>query len=445
MALAFVLLQLLAAFWASVACASIAYYGVRLHRRDSAKKDDDGDGDASTLAPPLSACRLLFAALPATLLLVASPSLFVNRHQAQILVTPVLGQLSLTSFKLLAFALGRGLLVAPAQNAQLLEFIAFAVAPILPPTRAELRALPSETANNEPTDAEARALLLAAIPQALTAAFAGFVAGSADTWGLPLPIKHWFYTLLLAECVSCVWQLWRAGAASLPAPPFPRRLRSGKQFDAPWLSDGLAEYWGRRWNATTARTLRPLVFDPIIEGRLVAGGGGGGGGDGAAAAAAPPAGAEGPVQGRRATAATVSPLRRYLALQATFLLSGLWHALVLYRPNTGTWQGAWRWALFFSVQAPLMVGEALLSNFWRRKLKMPPLPQPLRVVLTNALLIAVAMPLFFGPCDWTGMCGRMFEEARGAVAWGGGALGRSWRWAAQEKRVSGVFVAEPGF
>jgi hypothetical protein len=485
--LAFVFVQLLAAFWASVACAFIAYTGCLVGVRPAAKKDDD-DGAAATatatallFAPPGSRRRLCFAALPAVALLIASPVLFVDRHQAPIFVTPVLGQLSLTAFKLLAFAIGRGPLVAAAAAAaapdtaarpasrsssssssslllgrlplsltgHLLEFLAWAVAPILPPTHAEIRAATAEP----PTPAEARALLFAAGPQALSAAFAGFIAGNADAWHIPTPVKHWFYTLVLAQCVTCVWQLWRAAAAALPK-PWPRPLRTGASFDRPWMSDGLAEYWGRRWNVTTARALRTLTRDPIVEGRLVHAGGGGRGVVAAAATAAPPAGSEEQHQQQQHTRPSSSPLRRYLGMQATFLLSGLWHALVLYRPNTGTWTGAWRWMLFFSVQAPLMVVEAMAARLWSRHLKRRPLPRALRIFLTNALLIVVATPLFFGPCDWTGMCARMFDSARASVAWAtveagavrsrggsdGGASDRAF-YSAWRPR----FVAEPGF
>jgi len=433
------LLQLTAALWASVACAVIAYYGCRCNGGGAKRDDDDDQKTTRAAGPPGSARRLVFAALPAIFLLAASPTLFVDRERAAVLVTPVLGQLSLTTFKLLAFAAGRGPLARPALPP--LEFIVWAVCPVLPPTHVENAAAAAKKGGGgdataapagPPTAAEARALLLAAVPQALSAAFAGAVAGSADALGIPRPVKYWFYTLLLSQTVTCVWQLWRAGVASgfglPPSARFPR-LRTGAQFDAPWLSDGFAEYWGRRWNATTARALRALAYDPIVEGRLVA----------AAAKASeatetetngknqaeaePPGGAATPAvavvaQRPRAPArpgAGASPLRRFLALQATFALSGAWHALVIYAPNTGTWRGAWRWFLFFAMQGPVVAAEVAVVRLWtaRWSLRLP--PRPLRVLLTNALLIAAATPLFFGPCDTTGMCARMFDSTRRMV------------------------------
>jgi hypothetical protein len=41
--------------------------------------------------------------------------------------------------------------------------------------------------------------------------------------------------------------------------------------------------------------------------------------------------------------------------------------------------------------------------------------RPLAVLLTNLMLIVVARPLFFGPCDWSGLCNAMFSTTRAAL------------------------------
>jgi hypothetical protein len=95
-------------------------------------------------------------------------------------------------------------------------------------------------------------------------------------------------------------------------------------------------------------------------------------------------------------------LRRYLALQASFAFSGAWHALIFYY-NTGLW--TWHWFTFFTIQAAIVTAESLLIKAatkagWQ-------LPRGVSIFLTNFLLIVVANPLFFGPCDWSGMCSNM--------------------------------------
>eukprot|EP00983_Pelagomonas_calceolata_P116341 1160291-Pelagomonas_calceolata.AAC.17 len=49
--------------------------------------------------------------------------------------------------------------------------------------------------------------------------------------------------------------------------------------------------------------------------------------------------------------------------------------------------------------------ESLLVKAWRAA-NLPTLPRALRIILTNAALIAVAGPLFFGPADETGFVRR---------------------------------------
>jgi hypothetical protein len=98
-------------------------------------------------------------------------------------------------------------------------------------------------------------------------------------------------------------------------------------------------------------------------------------------------------------------LRRFLALQATFAFSAAWHVLIFYY-NTHIW--TWHWFSFFSLQAPIITVESLLIR--AAKARSFTLPRPVSIFLTNFLLIVVANPLFFGPCDWSGMCHAMMSS-----------------------------------
>jgi hypothetical protein len=134
--------------------------------------------------------------------------------------------------------------------------------------------------------------------------------------------------------------------------------------------------------------------------------------------------AQPPADDIKATPSTSKPsaasrlIRRALAVQATFLFSGLWHMLIWHHHHVGGL--GWRWLAFFSVQAPIMIAEAALCALWLRAWRLPPLPRWVSVPLTNFLLIVVAEPLFFGPCDWSGMCGKMLGSVKGV---GGGVDG----------------------
>ncbi|KAF6265333.1 hypothetical protein COO60DRAFT_1479936 [Scenedesmus sp. NREL 46B-D3] len=90
-------------------------------------------------------------------------------------------------------------------------------------------------------------------------------------------------------------------------------------------------------------------------------------------------------------------LRRLAALQATFAFSGLWHLLIFTMP-------------LGCLQAPIMAAEAILVKWAKNRQLL--LPRPVAIFLTNFLLIVVANPLFFGPCDWSGMCSAMFDNVQ---------------------------------
>ncbi|PNH08288.1 Acyl-CoA--sterol O-acyltransferase 1 [Tetrabaena socialis] len=204
-------------------------------------------------------------------------------------------------------------------------------------------------------------------------------------------------------------------------------LQLGPTFDQPWLSSSLADFWARRWNIPTATCLRTLVYDPIVDGALIAPAwrraspGEQAEGEHAKGREPPapvPAQAPGqsgslaqqpqlqpPVQGSAVRARTEeqaraaprpSMLRRQLGVHAVFLVSGLVHEYIAWNVSGAGW--GWKWTLFFYIQAPLMtaegLGRRLLSRVgvWR-------LPRLLTTLLTLVLLEVTAYDLFFGFVD----------------------------------------------
>ena len=45
-------------------------------------------------------------------------------------------------------------------------------------------------------------------------------------------------------------------------------LRTAPDFDRPFLSGSLRDFWSRRWNLNTGYSLRFLVYDPVVEGAV---------------------------------------------------------------------------------------------------------------------------------------------------------------------------------
>ncbi|EFJ48280.1 hypothetical protein VOLCADRAFT_91024 [Volvox carteri f. nagariensis] len=80
---------------------------------------------------------------------------------------------------------------------------------------------------------------------------------------LPVMVRHWLYTLASATFLTGVFDILGAvaylglGITAAPA------------FDRPWLCDSFQDFWARRWNLTTTYMMRVLVYEPVIEGRLL--------------------------------------------------------------------------------------------------------------------------------------------------------------------------------
>lgn len=128
-----------------------------------------------------------------------------------------------------------------------------------------------------------------------------------------------------------------------------------------------------------------------------------------------------------------SLLRRYLATQATFAFSGAWHALIWWtNMHYMDWMG-WRWFWFFTIQAPIVAAESIIIRKAKKRGLL--LPTPVAVVLTNFLLIVVASPLLFGPCDWSGMCPRMMGNVKEVI------LGMGWAITGGVQAVQGLAAA----
>eukprot|EP00884_Botryococcus_braunii_P022808 jgi/Botrbrau1/9210/Bobra.0028s0006.2 len=134
-------------------------------------------------------------------------------------------------------------------------------------------------------------------------------------------------------------------------------MRLAPHFSQPWLSASFTELWSKRWNLTAGTALRNLIFDPIMEGRLV----------------------HDPTRPR----APRSHFRYVLAISATFAFSGIMHE-TLFWYFRGYWPGlTGMWMIFFTAWGPFIVIEQLLLSALRKRGLAPPawLSVPLTLLL----------------------------------------------------------------
>lgn len=149
------------------------------------------------------------------------------------------------------------------------------------------------------------------------------------------------------------------------------------QFDEPYLSTSLQDFWGRRWNLMVTGILRPTVYEPTL----------------------------------RFTARFVS--RRWtsiIAVMMTFTVSGLMHELVFF--YLGRVRPTWEITLFFLLHGACLVAENLMRKSvltavtggrWH-------IPKLVSGVLSIGWVIYTAFWLFFPPLLRSRADDRAFEE-----------------------------------
>ncbi|KAL1560035.1 acyl-CoA--sterol O-acyltransferase 1-like [Salvia divinorum] len=131
------------------------------------------------------------------------------------------------------------------------------------------------------------------------------------------------------------------------------------QFNEPYLSTSLQDFWGRRWNLMVTRILRPTVYLPVL-------------------------GWSAGVVGRK-----WAPLP---AVMSVFAVSGFMHELIFY--YLGRVKPTWEITLFFLLHGSCLATEIgvkkAVNGRWR-------LPTPVGKMLTVAFVLVTALWLFFPP------------------------------------------------
>lgn len=246
----------------------------------------------------------------------------------------------LANFKLLLFSFNQGPLTPPQD---LLHFITTASLPIKSKDDPDPVPDPSSGAHNEP---------VAPISMGLRGLILGLViycykykAHMHEKLILGLYCIHMYLALEVVLAMARAAARAMVGVALEP------------QFDEPYLSSSLQDFWGRRWNLMVTRILRPTVYDPI----------------------------------RRVCTGIAGPRwAQLVGLWATFVVSGLMHEVMFYyltceRP---TWEVTWFFVLHgFCTGAEVWVKKSLTGTCR--------LPRVVSGVLTLGFVAVTGFWLFF--------------------------------------------------
>lgn len=130
------------------------------------------------------------------------------------------------------------------------------------------------------------------------------------------------------------------------------------QFDEPYLSASLQEFWGRRWNIMVTRILRPTVYEPVLN---------------------------------FSTAITGREWAPLPAMIGTFLVSGLMHELIFYYLGRGRPSG--EITMFFMLHGVCLATEVSVKK--AVKGRWAGLPRVITGPLTIGFVMITAFWLFF--------------------------------------------------
>lgn len=250
----------------------------------------------------------------------------------------------LATFKLLMFAVDKGPLSTP--SISLPRFLALACLPIKlqqqnPPSKSQENGkIPSGKGHKSFFNYAIKALLFALILK--TYDYEDYIHPRL------IMVIYSFHIYLSLEIMLALAAAMARGMLGAELEP---------QFNEPYLSTSLQDFWGRRWNLMVTRILRPTVYLPVLDWSSE-------------------------IVGRK-----WAPLP---AVMSTFIVSGLVHELIFYYLGRvkPTWEITWFFLLHGACLMAEIVVKKAVNGRWR-------LPRIVGTILTIGFVMVTGFWLFF--------------------------------------------------
>lgn len=281
----------------------------------------------------------LLAVLPVIAFNLACPLLFDRQTDITTIVLVAFNFAWLSSFKALLWALNRSELASPRLTTP--QFVALLLTPLTPVSENPQRkwrqeAVPSKTL-----------MMKGLLKFAGLGAIARVLHKYPDYF--PAPVRAFMYGLGLYMLLSSIMD----GPGALFSHVL--GIRVSPHFNSPWLATSVRSFWNQRWDLAAGNVLRQLIYEPVIEGRLVSMAGVVG--DGTNASASGASGAS------RASGEKISVSRQLVGSVLTFLTSGLIHEGIFWYLRDRTSGG--QWLSFFVMQVPIIILEKVVVAVYR--------------------------------------------------------------------------------
>lgn len=336
-------------------------------------------------------------ALPVVALYLSIPVVIYDARTA-VLPAVVIGCIVswLSSFKLIMLAFGRGPLVDPQVDRSLVQFCAILCCPI------QLR--PS-TGKGLQKKEGALSLLGQSL---LKVAILLITLRITDMWEVLHPqVYHFFWYFNLYLFISTIMNLsgaltsWVLGVELLP------------DFDRPFLSASVSDFWARRWNLTVSALLRESVYEPLLErsakGHLMSQANGKArGGVPNGYVTVQDASKDAPAE--RLISMTLE--QRLVPMLAAFTVSGIMHELIFWY-MTQTISG--EVTAFFVLHGVALCGERWIRRAYPKMLQPP---NVVKILVTLIFCFCTAEWLFLPPLVRSGNDVQVMLELKRALSFG---------------------------
>ncbi|KAF9607736.1 hypothetical protein IFM89_000083 [Coptis chinensis] len=259
----------------------------------------------------------------------------------------------LANFKLILFAFGKDDTLSINPSTSLLHFIVAVAFPVRIKPNSSQRIQNKETPSTASTKQDSKLNIIFVINVLIWAvmvqAYANNIVFKQETLFMKPIVAQFLYSARMLFGTQVMFVLQAALAEPLI------RQETEPQFNEPYLSTSLQDFWGKRWNRTVNSLLKYTIFQPTKS--LLT-----------------------PIFGKRWTI--------HLAILATFVVSGLMHELMHFYVGRQwpTWEVMWffvihgvclaielevkkkalkhGWRLHWMISLPLTVGFVVVTGIW---------------------------------------------------------------------------------
>lgn len=160
----------------------------------------------------------------------------------------------LANFKLLMFAFGKGPLASPNPPVSLLNFIAVACLPI------KIQQNPPSTAGHKANAEKPQKGRKSALNYGIKLLLLWVMLRLYDYSDQLPQVLIWFlYSFHIYFCLEIILAVVAVVAQTALG------MELEPQFNEPYLSTSLQDFWGRRWNIMVTSILRPTVYEPVLS------------------------------------------------------------------------------------------------------------------------------------------------------------------------------------